>query len=146
MILLNIMLTILCIYLYRRGNRCSYTGLLNKAQFNKDVKRYMRRKNDMVILIDIDKFKQINDTHGHAYGDTVIANLANIISARVRLSDRAYRIGGDEFAIITSDASVGDRIKEGLVGVTISVGCGKTYEEADSDMYTNKSLRNCYNK
>jgi diguanylate cyclase (GGDEF)-like protein len=136
------MLTIMCIYLYRQNNRCSYTGLLNKAQFNKDVRNRMRRQSDMVLLIDIDKFKQVNDTYGHAYGDKVIKQLSDTIRKQIRISDRAYRIGGDEFAIITSDASVGDRIKLALDSVSVSVGCGKTYEEADADMYANKS----YNK
>lgn len=135
MIALNIMLTILCIYLYRQNRRCAYTKLLNKAQFNRDVKRYMRRKNDTIILIDIDKFKLINDTHGHAYGDVVIQSVSDTIKKAVRNSDRAYRIGGDEFAIITSDASVGDRIKVALGAIRVSVGCGKTYEEADAAMY-----------
>jgi len=135
MLLLNIMLVSLCIYLYRQNNRCSYTKLLNKAQFNRDVKNRMRRKNDMIVLIDIDKFKQINDTHGHAFGDTVISGVSDVVRNSIRFSDRAYRIGGDEFAIITSDASVGDRIKNALGNISISVGCGKTYEEADAAMY-----------
>lgn len=144
MIVLDIALSALCIYLYRRGNRCAYTKLLNKAQFNRDIKKRMRRKSDIIVLIDIDKFKQINDTHGHAYGDNVIKDLADVIRREIRVSDRAYRIGGDEFAVITSDASVTDRIKK-AAGTPISVGCGSTYEEADANMYTNKSLHNLYN-
>lgn len=135
MLMLNIMLLGMVIYLYRQNKRCTFTGLLNKAQFNRDVKRYMRRQNDMIILIDIDKFKQINDTCGHAYGDVVIAELSEVIRNSIRFSDKAYRIGGDEFAIITSDASVGDRIKQKLGSISISVGCGRTYEEADAAMY-----------
>lgn len=138
MILLNIFLLSLVIHLYRQNKRCTFTKLLNKAQFNIDIKRYMRRKGDTIILIDIDKFKQINDTHGHAYGDTVIESVSQVVRNSIRFSDKAYRIGGDEFAIITSDASVADRIKNNLVGVSISVGCGKTYEEADKAMYLSK--------
>lgn len=143
MIALNIMLTILCIYLYRQNSRCAYTKLLNKSQFNRDIKIRMRRKNDIIVLLDIDKFKLINDTHGHAYGDTVIANVASTIRSSVRSADRAYRIGGDEFAIITSDTSVGDRIFSTLIldsGISVSVGCGKTYEEADANMYKCKNI------
>ena len=137
LIALNIMLTILCIYLYRQNNRCSYTKLLNKAQFNKDIKR---RKDDMIVLIDIDKLKLINDTHGHAFGDVVIQGVSDVVRNSIRFSDRAYRIGGDEFAIITSDASVGDRIKVALGDIRVSVGCGKTYEEADAAMYKCKVI------
>lgn len=145
MLLLNMMLLGMVIYLYRQNKRCTFTKLLNKAQFNRDIKRYMRRKNDMIILIDIDKFKQINDTHGHAFGDAVIASVSDAVRNSIRFSDRAYRIGGDEFAILTSDASVGDRIKSKLgaasgniSAISISVGCGKTYEEADTAMYLSK--------
>lgn len=127
------------IYLYRQNKRCTFTKLLNKAQFNADIKSRMRRKNDMIVLIDIDKFKQINDTNGHAFGDAVIGSVSDAVRNSIRFSDRAYRIGGDEFAIITSDASVGDRIKAQFNdAVTISVGCGRTYEEADANMYANK--------
>lgn len=135
MIALNIMLLALVIHLYRQNKRCTFTRLLNKAQFNID----MRRKNDTIILIDIDKFKQINDTHGHAYGDEIIQHLSDVIRSNIRFTDKAYRIGGDEFAIITSDASVGDRIKAKLHNISISVGCGKTYEEADAAMYKCKN-------
>jgi len=141
MVILNILLTILCIYLYRQNKKCTFTKLYNKAQFNKDIKRYMRRQNDIILLIDIDKFKSINDTHGHAYGDTVIYGVSEAVRNNIRLSDRAYRIGGDEFAIITNDASVGDRIKASLGSISISVGCGKTYEEADANMYNVKNSK-----
>jgi GGDEF domain-containing protein len=137
MLVMNVMLVALCIYLYRQNNRCSFTGLLNKAQFNRDSIARMRRKNDMIILIDIDKFKAINDTHGHGYGDQVILDVARAIKANIRMSDRAYRIGGDEFAIITNNISVGARIKQQL-GVSISVGNGQSYQEADANMYDNK--------
>lgn len=135
MLLLNIVLLGMVIYLYRQNKRCTFTKLFNKSEFNADIKRRMQRKDDMIILIDIDKFKRINDTHGHAFGDTIIAGVSEAIRNSIRFSDKAYRIGGDEFAIITSDASVGDRIKAKLGNISISVGCGKTYEEADRNMY-----------
>lgn len=136
MLISNILLVILCIYLYRKCNRDSFTTLLNKEQFNRDVLK-LKRANDIVVLFDIDKFKQINDTHGHEYGDSVIEKVATTIKKNIRMSDRAYRIGGDEFAIITNNVEVSHRIKAALT-IPVSVGYGTSYKEADTNMYINK--------
>ena len=138
-LLLNVILSVVCVALYQRGKLDSSTRLLNKQQFNQDVQQ-LKRLNDVVVIIDIDKFKHINDTMGHKYGDEVIALVSKTIKNDTRSSDRAYRIGGDEFATITNDNSVGQRIKDDLASfdVSVSVGCGKTYEEADKAMYENK--------
>ncbi len=137
--LLNILLSIVCIYLYKQCCLDGSTQLLNKHQFNKDV-RNLKRKNDTVVVIDIDKFKHINDSKGHAYGDEVILIVVRAIKASVRSSDRSYRIGGDEFAVITSDATVGIRIQDELLRrlINVSTGHGSTYEEADASMYACK--------
>lgn len=78
------------------------TGLLNKAAFESQVESKLSdRTNDYVLLImDIDNFKKVNDTLGHANGDKVIASTADIIKEYLRGSDIAGRIGGDEFAIL----------------------------------------------
>lgn len=139
LIVLNVLLTVVSIYLYAQLRLDSYTGLLNKEQFNQAVKN-MKRKDDVVVVIDIDKFKLINDSRGHSYGDLVIANVASTIKDNIRSSDRAYRIGGDEFAIIRNEAGTADRVREQLrvQDIYVSVGCGKTCEEADKSMYANK--------
>ena len=87
-ILLNIILTIVCIHLYRQLRLDSFTELLNKAQFNQDVQQ-LKRKNDTVVIIDIDKFKTINDTMGHEYGDETIKLVSKVIKASIRATDRA---------------------------------------------------------
>lgn len=138
-IILNIILTGICVTLYRKVNRDSYTKLLNKEQFNRDIKR-LRRADDRVVLIDIDKFKQINDTHGHKYGDQVIEDVAEQIRKTIRFSDKAYRIGGDEFAIVTNSAFNCDRLVKNIK-TSVSVGIGKTYEEADANMYIVKNSK-----
>lgn len=135
MLAINIVLLILVIHYYRKSKRCTFTKLLNKTQFNYDTKHRMRRKDDMIILIDIDKFKQINDAFGHAHGDRVIEHVSKTIRSNIRFTDKAYRIGGDEFAILTDDCSIAQRIKDKLIEVPVSMGCGKTYEEADAHMY-----------
>lgn len=141
-IVLNVLLTVVCIYLYRQSCLDSSTQLLNKQQFNRDVvlKSKLRRSNDKVVIIDIDKFKQVNDTRGHEHGDKIISIVSKVIQSNLRSSDRAYRIGGDEFAIVCSCASIGHRIREELNthNILVSVGSGTTYREADAAMYLDK--------
>jgi diguanylate cyclase (GGDEF)-like protein len=57
------------------------------------------------VMIDIDRFKQVNDTHGHLEGDQVLAELAQILLASKRESDVAARYGGEEFAFILHEAT-----------------------------------------
>ena len=139
MLLLSLLLNAsLTIYTYNKLRLDGPTSLLNKSQFDIDKKR-MRRGGDVILVIDIDKFKVINDTHGHAYGDTVIKDVADAMMRNLGRSDRAYRIGGDEFAIISNNAlGLKERIQSSL-NVSVSVGVGKTYEEADENMYKNKT-------
>jgi two-component system cell cycle response regulator len=61
-----------------------------------------------LVVVDIDHFKSINDTHGHAAGDTVLKEVAGRIANSIRTVDRAARIGGEEFALVlvqTDEAS-----------------------------------------
>ena len=53
-----------------------------------------------LVIVDLDSFKKVNDTMGHAAGDKLLRSVAALISSRLRRSDRAFRTGGDEFAII----------------------------------------------
>lgn len=80
------------------------TGLSNRHHFEtvfaEHTSATTRRKiSDALILIDIDYFKKINDTHGHVLGDTVIKSVANCIKKNSRISDIAVRWGGDELII-----------------------------------------------
>ena len=53
-----------------------------------------------LVLIDLDDFKSVNDTHGHAAGDTVLARFGRLLDHSIRRPDRSFRIGGDEFAVL----------------------------------------------
>ena len=79
-----------------------------------------RRKQQMsaVMFLDLDGFKQINDSHGHEFGDLVLKATADRIRAEIRETDTVARIGGDEFIVILSslpEVSVADRIAENLI-------------------------------
>ena len=65
-----------------------------------------RGKNSALFLIDIDNFKLVNDTYGHATGDKVLISLANILKSNLRKEDVLSRIGGDEFAVLLEDVNI----------------------------------------
>lgn len=56
-----------------------------------------------LILIDLDHFKKVNDLHGHAVGDQILQRLTETLSERIRLTDRLYRIGGEEFVVVANE-------------------------------------------
>jgi diguanylate cyclase (GGDEF)-like protein len=141
----------------------SLTELFNQRHFYTrlidEITRAERQKNALaLILIDLDDFKQYNDTYGHLAGDEALRALGQTINKFIRESvDSGYRYGGDEFAIILIDADldiakvIGDRIhnfyKENE-NLTVSLGYAKFSEGmsaeklvavADKDLYVVKS-------
>ncbi|SFM87218.1 periplasmic sensor diguanylate cyclase/phosphodiesterase [Nitrosomonas nitrosa] len=83
----------------------SLTGLSNRAQFMDALKReiaYAKRNHTIiaVLMLDLDYFKQINDTLGHLEGDRLLKEVAQRLRSRVRKEDLVARLGGDEFAIL----------------------------------------------
>ena len=96
----------------------SLTGLHNRRYFDErlgNALARLQRSNQPIsmILFDIDKFKHINDTLGHAAGDAVLENLARLIKARTRASDVFARLGGDEFAFIMENTNLPEAKKLG---------------------------------
>ncbi len=96
--------TLLAKHLECRAETDELTGLLNRRALEliggaEDAAG--NDKNACLILMDIDHFKQINDTHGHLVGDIVLKETARIIRYSVRSSDLVARFGGEEFAVIT---------------------------------------------
>lgn len=82
------------------------TGLSNKLATERKIKEYMGKYPDtqsMMFLFDIDNFKKINDTMGHAFGDEVLRSLGKQIGAIFRASDVVGRVGGDEFMVFLKD-------------------------------------------
>ena len=150
----------------------SLTGIPNRAAFDQAIQREVelagRHKLQFSLLaIDLDKFKSINDTRGHAAGDEVLRQVVGTIESCIRKSDMLFRIGGEEFVVVMPRTNVYDaerlatklqRILEDAVfpcrdtGLTIRASFGvatydhtSTREEllsrADRAMYMQKRSR-----
>jgi diguanylate cyclase (GGDEF)-like protein len=91
--------------------RDTLTGLGNHRAFQEEVERQWslasRSGRPMALaIVDLDDFKRINDSSGHATGDQVLRQAATTIASYMRRSDRAFRVGGDEFALILPDTDM----------------------------------------
>jgi diguanylate cyclase (GGDEF)-like protein len=155
--------------LRKLATRDLLTGLYNRNFFNesivRDIKKAERRHEKLsIIIIDIDNFKNINDTYGHLHGDGVLRECASILKGAVRKSDFLCRYGGDEFVIVTpmrtclENEKLLSRVEESVrewneaygtfdYRLSLSIGCavweeGKDIIEvlsaADKIMYHNK--------
>jgi two-component system cell cycle response regulator len=92
------------------------TGLFNRRYFDdlllSEVRRTLRYKAPVsVILIDLDHFKQVNDTYGHLMGDEVLRNIGRLVIGKVRATDSAARFGGEELAVILPQTNIGGAIE-----------------------------------
>jgi two-component system cell cycle response regulator len=91
--------------LRRMATRDQLTGLLNRREFERilmeEDERVRRFKHSLsLVMVDIDHFKSVNDTHGHSAGDSVLREVARRVAAEVRTVDRAFRFGGEELALV----------------------------------------------
>ena len=137
----------------------SLTGVANRRTFDRSMKEWVRsaRTRFVLAIIDVDDFKTINDTRGHAAGDQVLIKLAQTLAGSVRPGDLVARLGGDEFAILASELTL--RQAESRFSKTIAtlgedetspkVSCGlaeysagdtyeSRYERADQALYAAK--------
>ncbi len=79
------------------------TGLLNKTTVQKTLGELCLKSSGVLMMIDLDNFKLVNDLHGHGMGDRVLVRFADILRSLVRASDVVGRVGGDEFAVFCHD-------------------------------------------
>jgi len=99
--------------LLRSGLTDFLTGFHNRrylhARLREELARAQRaRKSIVCLMIDVDHFKRINDQYGHLAGDAVLREVAQRIDAEMRISDTGARFGGDEFALVLAQASIGE--------------------------------------
>jgi diguanylate cyclase (GGDEF)-like protein len=101
-----------------QARRDPLTGLLNRATFDSclsdEVDRASRYNRGLsLVLLDVDRFKSVNDRLGHQAGDQVLVSIARILHSSLRHSDTAFRYGGDEFAAICPET--GGNVMEGVM-------------------------------
>lgn len=91
------------------------TGLKNRRGLDEAINRH-NVSHGALIYADLDKFKRLNDTHGHPAGDAALIHFARLIHAQIRTGDTAARIGGEEFALWLPGASlrIGERVADAL--------------------------------
>ena len=99
--------------LLRSGYTDFLTGFHNRrylhARLREELARAQRARQSIVcLMIDLDHFKRINDQYGHLAGDAVLREVAQRIDAEMRISDTGARFGGDEFALVLSEAAITD--------------------------------------
>ena len=140
------------------------TDLLNRGSFDKALKLHDDGEHDFaLILADVDLFKSVNDTFGHAVGDQILKRVSSLLQVAFRNTDFVCRIGGDEFAVIMADVTsdlqyvVQEKIDfvnkglskpiDGMPQVTLSAGAAfanrsnhgdNIYKDADDALYHTK--------
>ncbi len=145
------------------------TGVYNRKYLDVIIPKLINNRNICILMIDIDNFKNINDTYGHSFGDVVLKKTAQVIRKSLRLTDEIIRYGGEEFLVILFRCfaekifEVAERIRNNVqkisfkeypqVTITVSIG-GYNYqpgenfysaiEKADKALYKAKaSGKNC---
>jgi diguanylate cyclase (GGDEF)-like protein/PAS domain S-box-containing protein len=163
--------------IWKQANYDSLTGLANREMLNEhleqEIKKAITSENSVALLyLDLDQFKDVNDTLGHQVGDKLLVEAAKRLNDCVRESDILARVGGDEFTIIMGDLKnvdsvrrVASKILQELaepfklgsetayistsIGITLypsdASEAGALFKNADQAMYAAKNLgRNCY--
>lgn len=165
--------------LYKQAVEKAYidplTGVNNRAAFDKSIEQEMefsaRHKHDLTLMmLDLDKFKDINDNYGHTVGDAILRSFADSIMKCLRRSDILFRYGGEEFTVLLRNtgtkgaALLAERMRKSVeemefeynninVKTTVSIGLAQMQEgdsiiglieHADELLYTAKDNgRNC---
>jgi diguanylate cyclase (GGDEF)-like protein len=156
--------------LQREASQDSLTGLKNRRRFGEELRAAMARgrregTTGALLMLDLDYFKRVNDSHGHPAGDHLIEEIAEVLRRRTRESDILARLGGDEFAVVLPRCDIAqariaaDSIAEAIRGhrssrgdfgaVTASIGVAmfgddprtsfeSIVSEADTAMYAAK--------
>ena len=119
--------------LRRMADTDPLTNLMNRRAFLADANdalEYLRRYDRPIatLMVDIDHFKTVNDTYGHAAGDAVIKRVGEMIEQALRGTDKAARFGGEEFVVLLREVdeesarALGKRIQEKIAATPIGYG------------------------
>ena len=149
-----------------RAHRDPLTGIGNRAAMEEALQREIslaRRHGDSlsIVLFDIDRFKHINDTWGHACGDQALRAFAEVARAQVRTSDHLYRYGGEEFLLLLRNTRLqgalrlAERIRRHMertplncggheIHVTTSAGVAELLDDEDADALIERADRALY--
>ncbi len=146
----------------------SLTGVNNRRNMIRQLQREIDRSNRLgttisVLMVDIDKFKEINDSFGHVAGDNVLRHVAQLLVSQLRKVDVVCRYGGDEFVVLMPDTgreqaeaardrilrSPADAAEKPQVAYTLSVGVysgrptdiQEIFKSADVDLYRDKNAK-----
>jgi len=135
------------------------TGLLNRRGCDEKLKELDIQKAHSAFVVDIDHFKNINDSFGHLTGDRVIQHIAKIIKSSIDVDDLAVRFGGEEFLVVVVNKTasqsrlIAEEIRKKVINLkliqrqsnlqlprlTVSVGIAETYEDANWISLFNKA-------
>jgi diguanylate cyclase (GGDEF)-like protein len=110
------------------------TGLNNRRRFDADVSTMSARGSTptAMLMLDVDHFKQFNDTFGHAVGDDVLRQVGDVFSRTVRANDVAYRYGGEEFCALLPDTTeadamaIAERVRRAIEAIEMRLDDGAT--------------------
>lgn len=136
-----------------RSRTDELTGLSNRRALEQFLSRITSRLKPFAVLhIDLDYFKKVNDTYGHAAGDLVLRNVSKILEGSVRAEDLVARVGGDEFVVIFQSETSTDILHdiamriiaeiekpipfgtaECLISASVGISISTQYDEPDSD-------------
>jgi diguanylate cyclase (GGDEF)-like protein len=141
------------------ANKDSLTALLNRRAMRTESKKQLNTANRYtqnlsLLLLDIDLFKNVNDTYGHHIGDITIKEISKILSKNIRETDLASRYGGEEFLIMLSNTdnksafSLAERIRKEIsvlkikntdLKVSVSIGCTQYIKDEELDAFINRA-------
>jgi diguanylate cyclase (GGDEF)-like protein len=120
----------------RRAQTDGLTGLLNHATFGSSLKSLVARREPFsLVMLDLDRFKAVNDAYGHLAGDRLLRDVAGAIVAASRDTDAAFRYGGDEFTVLlpgTDEAAAESVAQRILAAVAVVLRGDETWRRAGS--------------
>ena len=150
--------------LHRLSGTDPLTGFFNRRAMEKFITEEMYRNKRFghpvsILMMDLDDFKKINDTFGHSTGDLVLKEVAEMVRANIRVTDRVSRWGGEEFLILSANTGLngmifmGEKIRkkimnlkvDGVKTITVSIGVSEYEKHEDFSAWCDRADKALYN-